>query len=260
MKKDKIALLYFAALFLFICGSPALAGKSKLEKYMKKHPVKFYALVIGIPFGFAGILLGLNYLTNEEAREQFRKQRELKRKRAERDALLAQIPTGKIDGLFLSKAKLIYRDKDDKTIEYILPTNRETTIGRGAANDVILETESISRNHAKIRPQREGYFIYDLLSRHGTYINTIKKDMCLLRGGDTINIKHNILIFKLAAEAEARNITEVLRDKTREIKEKEAREREAETEKKKGRVDVFDYVVYSKEDKGQKSLDENKKE
>ncbi len=260
MKKNKPLILCFSAFLILIAAYPALAAKSKLEVYMKKHPIKFYSFVIGIPFGLAGILLGLNYLTNEDARRQFGQQRELKRKRAARDARLAQIPVGKIKAASLPRAKLIYRDSDDKTIEYTLPIDKETTIGRAATNDIILATESVSRIHAKIRPQREGYVVYDLLSRHGTYINTIEKEMYLLRSGDTINIKHNILIFKLTAEIETRNISDVLREKTKEIKEKEIKEREEATEEKK-KVDVFDYVVYSGDDEKEKEnpLDENGK-
>ena len=50
--------------------------------------------------------------------------------------------------------------------------NGETAqIGRGAANQICLDEPSVSRKHARIYGHNGQYFIEDLQSRNGTWIN-----------------------------------------------------------------------------------------
>jgi len=44
-------------------------------------------------------------------------------------------------------------------------------IGRAPLNDVVLEQPGVSRQHAGIRGDSEGYWVADLGSRNGTYVN-----------------------------------------------------------------------------------------
>ena len=46
-----------------------------------------------------------------------------------------------------------------------------TTIGRAPLNDIVLDHQGVSRQHAGIRGDSEGYWIADLGSRNGTFIN-----------------------------------------------------------------------------------------
>lgn len=46
-----------------------------------------------------------------------------------------------------------------------------TTIGRADNNDVVVEDLAVSRQHAGIRMDPNGYWLEDLGSRHGTYLN-----------------------------------------------------------------------------------------
>ncbi len=44
-------------------------------------------------------------------------------------------------------------------------------IGRATLNDVVVESPSISRQHAAIRGDADGYWLADLGSRNGTWVN-----------------------------------------------------------------------------------------
>ncbi len=87
---------------------------------------------------------------------------------------------------------LKFNDKILKTIE---SDKNEIMIGRNAANDIAIENLAVSKQHARIVKQDEAYYIEDLNSTNGTYLNKIsitKKD---LENNDIIIIgKHSIEI------------------------------------------------------------------
>ena len=55
---------------------------------------------------------------------------------------------------------------------------KNVTIGRDASNQIVLEDSSkgVSRFHAEIRYQAGAYFIVDLKSRNGVWMNTRRID------------------------------------------------------------------------------------
>jgi len=72
------------------------------------------------------------------------------------------------------------------------------TIGRGTDSDVVLGSERVSRNHARVYGDVEGQFwIADLNSRHGTLVNgeRFRDSSRRLRSGDTISIEGETLRF-----------------------------------------------------------------
>ena len=87
---------------------------------------------------------------------------------------------------------LKFNDKILKTIE---SDKNEIMIGRNAANDIAIENLAVSKQHARIVKQDEAYYIEDLDSTNGTYLNKIsitKKD---LKNNDIIIIgKHSLEI------------------------------------------------------------------
>lgn len=68
-------------------------------------------------------------------------------------------------------------------------------IGRDPRNELILSDEQVSRHHAQIRREPEGFVIYDLGSKNGTYVNDQPVTRCLLRNGDEIRVGDTILTF-----------------------------------------------------------------
>lgn len=87
------------------------------------------------------------------------------------------------------QARLLIRSPDGDEREVVL-TSAIATIGKTPDNTVIIPGETISRKHAQIQ-QREGqYFIRDLGSRNGTFLNgnRLGEDELPLQEGDEIAI------------------------------------------------------------------------
>lgn len=70
----------------------------------------------------------------------------------------------------------------------------ETTIGRSASCDVVLDSALISRRHARILRSEAGLFIEDLGSRNGIIVNgTLVRGSARLSAGDRLRIGPEIL-------------------------------------------------------------------
>lgn len=75
-------------------------------------------------------------------------------------------------------------------------------LGRSLECGVILEGASISRRHARVTRVGGNYFIQDLESRRGTFLNSSSiKDATRLHEGDTITICDQALVFHLDSGA-----------------------------------------------------------
>lgn len=62
----------------------------------------------------------------------------------------------------------------------------QTSIGRRSDNDIIINNNSVSNNHARINFE-DSYFLTDLRSSNGTFINGKKIFHVKLIDGDIIN-------------------------------------------------------------------------
>jgi sigma-B regulation protein RsbU (phosphoserine phosphatase) len=62
------------------------------------------------------------------------------------------------------------------------------TLGRQSDNDLVLLDNRISRSHARIVQDEEGYRLEDTGSRHGTFVNSERITSHLLANGDQINL------------------------------------------------------------------------
>lgn len=71
--------------------------------------------------------------------------------------------------------------------ENFLPlASSEILIGRKGDADIVLNNQHISRHHAKIVKAPEGYFLQDLASTHGTFVNDERIETHVLKHGDKI--------------------------------------------------------------------------
>lgn len=87
---------------------------------------------------------------------------------------------------------LKFNDKILKTIE---SEKNEIMIGRNTENDIVIENLAVSKAHARIVNQDEAYFIEDLNSTNGTYLNKIRVTKKDLKNNDIIIIgKHSLEI------------------------------------------------------------------
>lgn len=87
-----------------------------------------------------------------------------------------------------------------------IPLTKSTvTMGRTIDADLVFHDEQISRRHAAISrdPQTEKYYLTDLGSTNGTYLNDKPIDREELRDGDKIFVGGTILKFMLQDEVES---------------------------------------------------------
>ena len=98
-----------------------------------------------------------------------------------------------------------------------------TTIGRGRDNDIVLVSDCVSRQHARIERRGEAMYIVDLASTNGTFINEERKpirERRLARGdqlrigdrifkhltGADIELQYHDIIFRMAVTDGLTNI------------------------------------------------------
>ncbi|NNJ10804.1 DUF3662 domain-containing protein [Chloroflexales bacterium ZM16-3] len=70
------------------------------------------------------------------------------------------------------------------------------TIGRGLGNDIILEDTRVSRHHAQLRYKARRFWLTDLNSTNGTFINGARVNETALRDGDVVSLGGLELTFK----------------------------------------------------------------
>ena len=76
-------------------------------------------------------------------------------------------------------------------------------VGRGSENTIVLENDSVSRRHALIESRNEGYYVLDLHSTNGTYVNDELVDDHELNRGDQIKIGDSIFKFLSGSDLES---------------------------------------------------------
>jgi diguanylate cyclase (GGDEF)-like protein len=85
------------------------------------------------------------------------------------------------------------------------------TVGRSAKSDLFLDQESISRNHARITFDGTQYWVQDLKSTNGTFVNDdAVQDRCL-RDGDQVRVGRSILKFMTGENIEVHYHEEIYR-------------------------------------------------
>ena len=86
----------------------------------------------------------------------------------------------------MSNARLIVASDGDRRI---VPIDRVPfTLGRGAECHLFLAHPQVSREHAAIDRDGDGYLLRDTTSRHGTFVNGMKVSFTRLRSGDRISL------------------------------------------------------------------------
>lgn len=70
------------------------------------------------------------------------------------------------------------------------------TIGRKAGNDLVIEDQAVSGRHARIVKIHAVYFIEDLKSTNGTFVNGTRIDRKQLKDTDVIGIGTHRLLFR----------------------------------------------------------------
>jgi pSer/pThr/pTyr-binding forkhead associated (FHA) protein len=88
--------------------------------------------------------------------------------------------------------RIRYSDPDGNQTELIL-SDKPITIGRSPDADIITLDERASRIHSGIRIWDGEYYVKDLKSKNGTYLNNQKVEMAKIKPGDKIRLGNSIL-------------------------------------------------------------------
>jgi pSer/pThr/pTyr-binding forkhead associated (FHA) protein len=91
----------------------------------------------------------------------------------------------------------------DAVIKEVPITQVMLTIGRKPGNDVVIDNQAISGSHARIVEENETYFIEDLNSLNGTFLNGQKVSKYALKNGDIILIGNHTIEFMSEKPPEA---------------------------------------------------------
>jgi pSer/pThr/pTyr-binding forkhead associated (FHA) protein len=80
--------------------------------------------------------------------------------------------------------------------EQIYPLDKTIiSIGRKLENDLVINNNFVSRRHAEIRYENGEFFIYDLGSTSGTFVNNQRVEKSILYSGDHITLANVPLVF-----------------------------------------------------------------
>lgn len=60
-------------------------------------------------------------------------------------------------------------------------------VGRGTHNHLVLNDYRISRQHARVAPERDGFVVYDLNSANGTFVNNVAVRRQVLKPNDEVS-------------------------------------------------------------------------
>lgn len=83
--------------------------------------------------------------------------------------------------------KLQYHKQDGETKDFELG-ERSITIGRSPDADIILLDEKVSRVHCGVRLWDGEFYIKDLKSKNGTFVNGRRVEVCKLKPSDAVKI------------------------------------------------------------------------
>ena len=80
-----------------------------------------------------------------------------------------------------------------------------TTIGRDRDNDIVLDSDSVSRRHAKLEHRDGHFFVLDLDSTNGTFLNDEPDPITVsqLRKGDQVKVGDTIFKYLTGSDVEA---------------------------------------------------------
>jgi pSer/pThr/pTyr-binding forkhead associated (FHA) protein len=90
--------------------------------------------------------------------------------------------------------RLRYTKRDGTQMEFELG-ERPVTIGRSPEADVVVLDEKASRIHCGIRLWDGEFYIKDLKSRNGTYVNDQRVEVATLKPGDIVRVGSVLFLF-----------------------------------------------------------------
>jgi pSer/pThr/pTyr-binding forkhead associated (FHA) protein len=94
-----------------------------------------------------------------------------------------------------NQAFLCQISPNDTVGERWIVGDKPMVVGRDEAADVRIADETLSRGHFLIVCERDEFFLVDLDSRNGTWVNGCEVSAHRLQSGDTIHVGESVLRF-----------------------------------------------------------------
>ena len=98
------------------------------------------------------------------------------------------LPTTRVGWLVTTRGKrvgLVYR------------LGKDNTVGRDASQcDIVIDEDTISARHARVKLERGRFVLYDLASINGTLLNDQPTQRAILEDNDEIRVGRTRLVFK----------------------------------------------------------------
>lgn len=92
-------------------------------------------------------------------------------------------------------AYLIQKRIDGSSVEQWEITSKPLTIGRGEQADVRIKDERISRQHCQVEPRGASFYVVDLQSTNGTWLNNERITEKELKPNDKIRLGQTVITF-----------------------------------------------------------------
>jgi transcriptional regulator with GAF, ATPase, and Fis domain len=99
------------------------------------------------------------------------------------------------------KPVLVLLTSASETKTFPLEGIEPITLGRAENNQIVLVDGDVSRCHCSISAVNDGYYLKDLDSRNGTFLNNLPVRESVLRHGDCIRIGKTLIFFQTEEEA-----------------------------------------------------------
>lgn len=106
------------------------------------------------------------------------------------------------DALGEAEGLLLIRSGPGEGSTFVLNEHR-TTIGRHPDSDLFLDDITVSRRHAEVTRENEGFVVRDTDSLNGTYVNRERVEQAPLADGDELQIGRFKLVLVCRDDSEA---------------------------------------------------------
>lgn len=115
---------------------------------------------------------------------------------------IGPVGSGRQFALPSGSALLVVHRGPQEGSEYMLDAAADVvTVGRAPESGIFLDDVTVSRRHAEFRHGAEGWSVRDAGSLNGTYVNRVRVDDQLLRGGDEVQIGKFRFVFLVGLDA-----------------------------------------------------------
>lgn len=75
----------------------------------------------------------------------------------------------------------------------------ETVIGRGEDANIVIESASVSRRHARLQRTEKAFLCEDLGSANGVFVNGTRLESAEMQNGDTLQIGDALFVFQASS-------------------------------------------------------------